>query len=137
MHVYNVSVGHLQLARSAAYVAHFAGMLAAVVAWRREGRYLRGRDIRRIPYVGDWLADHVPMWRDGSPRSRAAKAASRRAKASPCSLFLQCFISCLAIFKCQKGGKSLFLHDLVMGALLLCLCAVLYYTMRNQHDLEA
>jgi hypothetical protein len=56
------------------------GTLSSVVAWKKEGRYLRGRDVRRIPYVGNWLAEHVPRWRDDSPRKKAAGAAARRAK---------------------------------------------------------
>lgn len=36
--------------------------LSSVVAWKKEGQYLRGRDARRIPYVGNWLAEHVPRW---------------------------------------------------------------------------
>ncbi len=63
-----------------------SGTVASVVTWQREGRYLRGRDVRRIPLVGDWLADHVPRWRDDSPRRRAGSAAAaRRAKVLWCS----------------------------------------------------
>ena len=65
-----------------------AGVVAATVAWNKEGRRLHRKDIRRIPYVGGWLADHLPVWRDDNdtPARRAAKAAARRAKVSCCPL---------------------------------------------------
>ncbi|KAK9905944.1 hypothetical protein WJX75_009283 [Coccomyxa subellipsoidea] len=66
-------------------MAILIGTLSSVVAWKKEGRYLRGRDVRRIPYVGNWLAEHVPRWRDDSPRKKAAGAAARRAKAQSSS----------------------------------------------------
>ena len=56
--------------------------MGGIIAWEREGKYLRSAEIRRIPYVGNWLADHVPRWRDDSPRKRAASAAERRARVS-------------------------------------------------------
>ena len=49
-------------------------------AWQREGRYLRSRGIRRIPFVGPWLAEHVPRWRKDSPQRKAGAAAARRAR---------------------------------------------------------
>ncbi|BDA47178.1 hypothetical protein COCOBI_10-0230 [Coccomyxa sp. Obi] len=63
-------------------IALLLGTVASVVAWQREGRYLRGRDVRRVPLIGGWLADHVPRWRNDSPRRRAGSAAAaRQAKA--------------------------------------------------------
>ena len=59
---------------------HFAGVMAGIIVWRREGRHLRSSDIKKIPYVGKWLAEHVPRWRDNDPRKRAATAAERRAR---------------------------------------------------------
>ena len=59
-----------------------AGVLAGVIAWRREGRYLRHEDIKKVPYVGDWLAEHVPRWQKEDPRRRAGTAAERRARVS-------------------------------------------------------
>ena len=59
-----------------------AGVMGGIIAWEREVKHLRSADIRRIPYVGNWLADHVHRWRDDCPRKRAASAAERRARVS-------------------------------------------------------
>ena len=56
--------------------------MGGIIAWEREGKHLRSADVRRIPYVGNWLADHVPRWRDDCLRTRAASAAERRVRVS-------------------------------------------------------
>ncbi|CAL5224927.1 g7696 [Coccomyxa viridis] len=63
-------------------VAAVVGVLAGVIAWRREGRYLRHDNIKKVPVIGKWLAEHVPRWQESDPRRRAATAAERRARAA-------------------------------------------------------
>ena len=61
-------------------MSRVTGIVAARAVWQAEGRFLRSRDVRRIPLVGPWLAENVTRWRDNSPRRRAGRAAARREK---------------------------------------------------------
>ena len=93
------------------------GTVSSVVAWQREGRFLRGRDVRRIPYVGNWLAEHVPRWRDDSPRKKAAAAATRRAKV--CNVGLRSGDSVVpATFYVGANSHNGFILTLCSGAFL-------------------
>lgn len=61
-----------------------------------------------IPVIGNWLAEHVPRWRDDSPKRRAgAAAAARRAKVTskaehqPLGLSMPRHVMLLAIAICN------------------------------------